>query len=188
MNARLYDRLAAGISVALLLALGAGTYYLAQISGRFDRPALGRPVGHEPDYFVEKLVFTRLNARGEPAFRVSAERALHFQDDGTTEYESPRLVSLDPARPRVTVNARQGRTAADGNETHLEGDVVLTRHAAPGSPPIVVTTDYAVVHADTEVARTDRPAFSFQGHPEASPGPHDIEYLFDRFVALMEKN
>ena len=36
------------------------------------------------------------------------------------------------------------------------------------------------------LARTDRPAFSFQGHPEASPGPHDIAYLFDRFVALME--
>jgi carbamoyl-phosphate synthase small subunit len=34
--------------------------------------------------------------------------------------------------------------------------------------------------------RTDRPAFGFQGHPEASPGPHDIEYLFDRFVALMQ--
>ena len=36
------------------------------------------------------------------------------------------------------------------------------------------------------VARTDRPAFSFQGHPEASPGPNDIAYLFDRFVKLME--
>lgn len=34
--------------------------------------------------------------------------------------------------------------------------------------------------------RTDRPAFCFQGHPEASPGPHDIAYLFDRFTALME--
>jgi carbamoyl-phosphate synthase small subunit len=36
------------------------------------------------------------------------------------------------------------------------------------------------------LARTDRPAFCFQGHPEASPGPHDIAYLFDRFTALME--
>jgi carbamoyl-phosphate synthase small subunit len=35
------------------------------------------------------------------------------------------------------------------------------------------------------LARTDRPAFCFQGHPEASPGPHDIAYLFDRFVKLM---
>ncbi len=35
------------------------------------------------------------------------------------------------------------------------------------------------------LARTDRPAFCFQGHPEASPGPHDIAYLFDRFTAAM---
>ena len=35
------------------------------------------------------------------------------------------------------------------------------------------------------LARTDKPAFCFQGHPEASPGPHDINYLFDRFTALM---
>jgi carbamoyl-phosphate synthase small subunit len=36
------------------------------------------------------------------------------------------------------------------------------------------------------IARTDRPAFGFQGHPEASPGPHDVAYLFDRFVKVME--
>jgi carbamoyl-phosphate synthase small subunit len=36
-------------------------------------------------------------------------------------------------------------------------------------------------------ARTDRPAFCFQGHPEASPGPHDVDYLFDRFIGLMQK-
>ncbi|MDP1926286.1 MAG: glutamine-hydrolyzing carbamoyl-phosphate synthase small subunit [Thiobacillus sp.] len=35
------------------------------------------------------------------------------------------------------------------------------------------------------IARTDAPAFSFQGHPEASPGPHDVSYLFDRFIQLM---
>ena len=36
------------------------------------------------------------------------------------------------------------------------------------------------------IALTDAPAFSFQGHPEASPGPHDVSPLFDRFVALMD--
>ena len=36
-------------------------------------------------------------------------------------------------------------------------------------------------------ALTDRPAFCFQGHPEASPGPLDIGYLFDRFAALMQE-
>jgi carbamoyl-phosphate synthase small subunit len=37
-------------------------------------------------------------------------------------------------------------------------------------------------------ARTDRPAFCFQGHPEASPGPHDVDYLFDKFARLMEEH
>ena len=35
------------------------------------------------------------------------------------------------------------------------------------------------------IARSDCPAFSFQGHPEASPGPHDVQPLFDQFVASM---
>jgi len=38
------------------------------------------------------------------------------------------------------------------------------------------------------IARTDVPAYSFQGHPEASPGPHDVSYLFDRFIGLMREN
>jgi len=37
------------------------------------------------------------------------------------------------------------------------------------------------------VARTDRAAFSFQGHPEASPGPRDVKYLFERFTAAMQR-
>ena len=38
------------------------------------------------------------------------------------------------------------------------------------------------------IARTDAPAFSFQGHPEASPGPHDVGYLFDRFIKQLDEH
>jgi len=38
------------------------------------------------------------------------------------------------------------------------------------------------------IHRTDRPAFSFQGHPEASPGPHDVAPVFDHFIELMKNN
>jgi len=38
------------------------------------------------------------------------------------------------------------------------------------------------------VKRTDKPAFSFQGHPEASPGPHDVAPLFDQFINLIEQH
>ena len=36
------------------------------------------------------------------------------------------------------------------------------------------------------IERIDKPAFGFQGHPEASPGPHDVASLFDHFIELME--
>jgi len=58
--------------------------------------------------------------------------------------------------------------------------------------PATLPKNLAVTHVSLfdgsiqGLRRTDRPAFCFQGHPEASPGPHDIGYLFDRFMASMQ--
>ena len=48
-------------------------------------------------------------------------------------------------------------------------------------------TSIGLDSAKSGIARTDVPAFSFQGHPEASPGPHDVAYLFDRFLDCMTR-
>ena len=51
-------------------------------------------------------------------------------------------------------------------------------------PPTLRATHVSLFDGSLQgLARTDRPAFCFQGHPEASPGPHDVGYLFDRFAA-----
>jgi len=75
------------------------------------------------------------------------------------------------------------------------GQVVITSQnhgfaVDPASlPPNLRVTHVSLFDGSIQgLARTDRPAFCFQGHPEASPGPHDLRYLFDRFVALMESN
>ena len=53
-------------------------------------------------------------------------------------------------------------------------------------PPNLRVTHVSLFDGSIQgLARTDRPAFCFQGHPEASPGPHDIGYLFDRFIEKM---
>jgi len=53
-------------------------------------------------------------------------------------------------------------------------------------PPGVRATHRSLFDGSLQgLAFTDRPAFGFQGHPEASPGPHDAAYLFDRFVAAV---
>lgn len=54
-------------------------------------------------------------------------------------------------------------------------------------PPNLTATHRSLFDGTLQgIARTDRPAFSFQGHPEASPGPHDLGLLFDRFVAAID--
>jgi carbamoyl-phosphate synthase small subunit len=55
-------------------------------------------------------------------------------------------------------------------------------------PPNLRATHVSLFDGSLQgLSRTDRPAFCFQGHPEASPGPHDIGYLFDRFAEMMQK-
>jgi carbamoyl-phosphate synthase small subunit len=58
---------------------------------------------------------------------------------------------------------------------------------ADSLPANLVATHISLFDGTVQgLRRTDRPALCFQGHPEASPGPHDIAYLFERFVALMD--
>jgi carbamoyl-phosphate synthase small subunit len=58
---------------------------------------------------------------------------------------------------------------------------------ADSLPDNLVATHVSLFDGTVQgLRRTDRPALCFQGHPEASPGPHDIAYLFERFVALMD--
>jgi carbamoyl-phosphate synthase small subunit len=55
-------------------------------------------------------------------------------------------------------------------------------------PPVLKATHRSLFDGSLQgIERTDRPAFGFQGHPEASPGPHDAATLFARFVEAMEK-
>jgi len=60
----------------------------------------------------------------------------------------------------------------------------------PATLPVNVRTTHVSLFDGSlqGIARTDKPAFSFQGHPEASPGPHELSYLFDRFVDLMQQH
>jgi lipopolysaccharide export system protein LptC len=157
VNPRFHDRLAAGVSVLLLAALAGGSYYLAEISWKMATAPSASSLRHEPDYFVEGLVFTRINAHGQPAFRMSAERMVHYPDDDSTAFERPVLVSLDPAQPALRLIADTGTSTTGGIETHLSGNVVMTRAPTAIEPEMTIYTDYVVLYSETEIAKTDRP-------------------------------
>ena len=73
------------------------------------------------------------------------------------------------------------------------GQVMITSQnhgfavAEDSLPEYLVATHKSLFDGSLQgIERTDRPAFSFQGHPEASPGPHDVAGLFDRFVDMLK--
>src|ERR1700722_12507822 len=93
-----------------------------------------------------------------------------------------------------TIKMKTGHHGANHPVKDLEnGRVVITsqNHGfavdAATLPPNAKVTHVSLFDGTLQgFALTDKPAFCFQGHPEASPGPNDIAYLFDRFVKLME--
>ena len=92
-----------------------------------------------------------------------------------------------------TVKMKFGHHGANHPVKDLDtGQVAITSQnhgfaVDPASlPPSLRPTHVSLFDGSLQgLARTDRPAFCFQGHPEASPGPRDIGYLFDRFAKLM---
>ena len=59
---------------------------------------------------------------------------------------------------------------------------------AASLPANIKTTHVSLFDGSLQgITRTDKPAFSFQGHPEASPGPTEMSYLIDRFISLMQE-
>ena len=93
-----------------------------------------------------------------------------------------------------TMKMKNGHHGANHPVKDLEdGRVFITsqNHGFAGDPaslPANVRVTHVSLFDGTlqGIVRTDQPAFSFQGHPEASSGPHDVEYLFDRFINMMQ--
>jgi carbamoyl-phosphate synthase small subunit len=137
------------------------------------------------------------NGPGDPepcAYAIDAIRA--FLDAGTPTFGiclGHQLLGL--ATGARTVKMKFGHHGANHPVLDKDtGQVLITSQnhgfavdMATLSPNVRVTHVSLFDGSLQGIALTDKPAFSFQGHPEASPGPHDLAYLFDRFVAMMER-
>jgi lipopolysaccharide export system protein LptC len=157
MSPRLFDRVAAGVSMLILVVLGLVSYLLALQAQRIVRPPADTTARHEPDYFVEGLKVLRVNEAGEPSLRIEATRLRHYPDDDTLHFDQPRLLTLDENRPALQVVADRGIGPDTGTRTDLAGNVVLEREQTPDTARLVARTDAATVLIDDRIIQTDRP-------------------------------
>ena len=137
------------------------------------------------DFGVKQNILRMLASRGckvtvVPA-QTSAAQALEYQPDGIFLSNGPG----DPEPCDYAIKAT--RELIDSGRVSItsqnHGFAVDEKTLPANLRPTHVSLFDGTLQG---LARTDKPAFCFQGHPEASPGPHDIAYLFDRFTALME--
>ena len=154
------DRLTAWAPVMILAALAALTFWLdAQVQ---KLPVLADGSSrHDPDLTMENFVAIGLAPDGGVQNHLTASRARHYPDDGTTELEHPTFVLTQPNSPRLEVTADRGRMTDDREHAYFYGAVRATRaEAAPDQPlkgPLTLTTEYLHVVPSTQRISTDQP-------------------------------
>ncbi len=162
---RWLDRFSAWSPALLLGGLAALTWWLdAQVADPGSRR--DGNMRHDPDLVVEGVRVVELDGGGKTVQSLQAQRARHYPDDGTIEFDAPRVVMTQPDRPQFTVEAAKGRVSGDRLNAYFEGGVRATRAGEDGRPatpggepagPITLTTEYLHVIPKQDRAQTDRP-------------------------------
>ncbi len=146
--------LGAILPLTIMLLLAMLTLWLDRtVELTVESPA--RALTHEPDYVIEKFNLQRLDANGEPRYRLSAARMVHFPDDDSSHLTMPRLIQSQPAKPATRISATRGLVSADGSEVKLYGDVELFKAGADVGAPGGRTDDMRVLTAYLRVVPDD---------------------------------
>ncbi len=150
------DRIAIWFPLVLLAILAGLTFWLDRAVGPSGAPRDGS-LRHDPDYIVDKLRSTRLDAAGRVKHTLHAERMLHYPDDDSTVLIAPKLVSHGASRSPLTITSRTARISANGENVYFEDDVTVRRAPYADKSELILRTAYLHVIPDDNIARTDRP-------------------------------
>ncbi|MDN4037901.1 LPS export ABC transporter periplasmic protein LptC [Massilia sp. YIM B02443] len=134
-----------------------GSFWLLQLMQASDPDAqLGGPP-NEPDYIVENFSFVRMTENGQPSYLLSGKRLEHIPEGDVSHVDAPLLRGVDPARPPMTVVAKNARIHHEEHRVELIGDVDLQRPKTAAAEALRVRTQALTVLPDEEILKTDQP-------------------------------
>jgi len=148
-------------------------------------------IGAGPIVIGQACEFDYSGAQACKALRDEGYRVVLVNSNPATIMTDPELADrtyVEPLTPEV-VAAIIERERPDAILPTVGGQTGLNLAVDPASlPPEVEVTHLNLYDGTVEGLRhTSRPVFCVQYHPEASPGPHDADYLFDDFITLIEE-
>lgn len=121
------------------------------------------PIGHDPDYFVERFHARAFDIHGAPRYRLSADKMIHYMDDDSTSLEEPRFSREAPGMPIVRAESRRGLVSANGENVYFLGEARMEKEGEKGRPPLVLTTEYLRVMPEANLIRTEKPVTLREG-------------------------
>ena len=113
-----------------------------------------REVRHEPDFFIEDVISTMMDAEGQPLYRLQASLLQHFPDDKSVALQAPQLEYYRKQLPPWTAKAEAGRVYDDGRQVFLDGAVSMHRPGTGKQPPTDMYTENLVVLPEDDYAET----------------------------------
>ncbi len=142
--------------IVLLSFLAALSFWLQQAANVALTQRDGK-TRHDPDSYVDNFTVRRFDAEGQQRYHLRAPHMVHYGDDDTSLIDQPHLVQTRPGAPDMTLSARNGFVAAQGETVFFWDDVIATRVAEAGRPELVARMPDLTVQPDAGIAFTDSP-------------------------------
>jgi lipopolysaccharide export system protein LptC len=163
---------------------------LAVLSYALERAVREGPLGpeprrHDPDYIVDRLVLTTYAADGAVESRVTADKIVHYPDDGTSDVSEPRVLLSKPDSPRYRARAERGSVADDGEEVFLHGNVVMIREPDAERTQARLETDFLHIVGGPAIARSELEVRLQEGTRQLAG--RGMEYHHDRGLFILRE-
>lgn len=139
--------------LTLLFALAALSWWLRSAVELPEEKHDGA-VRHDPDYIIDQSELRKLDASGRLQYTLTSREIRHFPDDDTTDLTLPKLVSVGPSKPTLTMSSERAHVSEDGERVDLYENVVVHRAPTAKREAMRATMPQLTVLPDDEKAFT----------------------------------
>ncbi len=156
-------RRGAVLTLALMLLLAGGSFWLLKQAQQPEQGATRETIKGRPDYTMHQFRYMSASKNGASDYLVEGDVLSHYPDSNETVVQAFRMTRYDPSRPTMTLTSDSAKSNADRSEFRLYDNVVLRRPVSGNGDTLVVTSDYMLVLTKQELVKTDRLVRAEQG-------------------------
>ncbi|MFM7524645.1 MAG: LPS export ABC transporter periplasmic protein LptC [Betaproteobacteria bacterium] len=156
-------RRGAALTLAFMLLLAGGSFWLLKQAQQPEQGASRRSAQGLPDYTMHQFRFTTTRTDGRADYLVEGDQLSHYPDRDETLIQGFRMTRYIDKRQSMFVSSDTANTNADHSQFHLHDHVVLRRPSASDGETLLVTSDYMLVLTNKDIVKSHRPVQAQQG-------------------------